>query len=157
MLADTGAVASLVNKRVLKRLGRASEPLRPYHGSLDSVPGHTIRVTGIIDLPVILGTLEKTLPFLAFRGLMDLEEQTMTLKETGEVLPLGGTRVEETYVATVASLVRLGLGHQALARADVRGMVVADNFAVLVEGVPGTDGSLGVARTLCAVTEGSVL
>ncbi|KAG2780977.1 hypothetical protein PC116_g14857 [Phytophthora cactorum] len=27
MLADTGAIASLVDKRVLKRLGRASEPL----------------------------------------------------------------------------------------------------------------------------------
>eukprot|EP00644_Phytophthora_capsici_P005478 jgi/Phyca11/42944/gw1.117.29.1 len=156
MLADTGAVASLVDKRVLKRLGRSSEPLRPYLGSLDSVSGQAIRIKGIIDLPVTLGTLEKTLPFLAFRAVIDLEEQTMTLKETGEVLPLGGTRVEETYAATAASLVRLGPGHQALVRADVRG-TLADNSAVLVEGVPGTDGSFRVARTLCTVTEGSVL
>eukprot|EP00644_Phytophthora_capsici_P016036 jgi/Phyca11/115485/e_gw1.28.525.1 len=92
----------------------------------------------------------------AFRAVIDLEEQTMTLKETGEVLPLGGTRVEETYAATAASLVRLGPGHQALVRADVRG-TLADNSAVLVEGVPGTDVSLRVARTLCTVTEGSVL
>ncbi|KAG1691727.1 hypothetical protein DVH05_026737 [Phytophthora capsici] len=57
MLANTGAVASLVDKRVLKRLGRSSEPLRPYLGSLDSVSGHAIRIKGIIDLPVTLGTL----------------------------------------------------------------------------------------------------
>ncbi|KAG2775469.1 hypothetical protein PC116_g17414 [Phytophthora cactorum] len=64
MLADTGAIASLVDKRVLKRLGRASEPLRPYMGSLNSVSGHEIRVSGVIDLPVTLGTLERTLPFV---------------------------------------------------------------------------------------------
>jgi hypothetical protein len=32
MLADTGATLSLVDKLVLKRLGRAREPLRPYEG-----------------------------------------------------------------------------------------------------------------------------
>ncbi|KAG3074108.1 hypothetical protein PI124_g21364 [Phytophthora idaei] len=58
MLADTGAIANLVDKRVLKRLRRAPEPLRPYTGSLNNVSGHEIRVCGVIDLPVTLGTLE---------------------------------------------------------------------------------------------------
>ncbi|KAG2956495.1 hypothetical protein PC120_g28693 [Phytophthora cactorum] len=131
MLADTGAIASLVDKRVLKRLGRASEPLRPYMGSLNSVSGHEIRVSGVIDLPVTLGTLERTLPFVvadrllvdailgtdslqAFRAVIDLEEQKMTLKGTGDVIPLGATRVGKTYAASVNSAVRLEPGRQAL-------------------------------------------
>ncbi|EEY64847.1 uncharacterized protein PITG_21477 [Phytophthora infestans T30-4] len=155
MLADTDAAASLVDKRVLKRLGRASEPLRPYTGGLDSVSGHKIRVSGVIDLPVTLGTLEKTLPF-AFRAVIDLEEQSMTLKETGDVIPLGATRVEETYAATISSTVRLEPGRQALLRSSVRG-TMKGHSAVLVEGVPGTDEALRVARTLCTVTDGTVL
>ncbi|KAG2790423.1 hypothetical protein PC129_g8095 [Phytophthora cactorum] len=124
MLADTGAIASLVDKRLLKRLGRASEPLRPYTGSLDSVSGHEIRVSGVIDLPVTLETLKRTLPFVmadhlfvdailatdslrAFSAVIDLEEQKMTLKGTGDVIPLGAKRVEETYAASVSSSVRL--------------------------------------------------
>ncbi|KAG3107179.1 hypothetical protein PI125_g12975 [Phytophthora idaei] len=92
MLADTDAIAGLVDKRVLKRLGRASEPLRPYTGSLNSVSGHEIRVSGVIDLPMTFGTLERTLPFVvaddlfvdailgteslrAFRAVIDLEER----------------------------------------------------------------------------------
>ncbi|KAG3137884.1 hypothetical protein C6341_g20837 [Phytophthora cactorum] len=118
MLAYTGAIASLVDKRVLKRLGRPSEPLRPYMGSLNSVSGHAIRISGVIDLPVTLGTLERALPFVvtdhlfvdailgtdslrAFRAVIDLEKQNMTLKGTGEVIPLGATRVEKTYAASV--------------------------------------------------------
>ncbi|KAG3088117.1 hypothetical protein PI124_g17148 [Phytophthora idaei] len=127
MLADTGAITSLVDKRVLKRLGRASEPLRPYTGSLDSVSGHATRVSGVIDLPMTLGTLERTLPFVvtdhlfvdanfgtdslrAFRAVIDLEEQKMTLKRTRVVIPLGATRVEETYAASVNSSARLEPG-----------------------------------------------
>jgi len=173
MLADTGAIASLVDKRVLKRLGRASEALRPYGGSLDSVSGHEIRVKGLIDLPVTLGRVDKTLPFVvvdhlhvdailgtdslkAFRAVIDLDEQTMTLKETDDVLPLGETRVEETYAATVSSVVLLEPVRQALVRSRVQG-VVPDHTVVLVEGVPGLDESLRVVRTLCTVTEGQVL
>ncbi|ETP33331.1 hypothetical protein F442_18131 [Phytophthora nicotianae P10297] len=173
MLADTGAIASLVDRRVLRRLGRDSESLRPYSGTLDSVSGHTIRVRGVIDLPVTLGTLEKTLPFVvtdhlfvdailgtdslkAFRAVIDLEEQSMTLKETGDVVPLGVARVEETYAATISSSVRLEPGRQALVRSRVRG-AVKDKSVVLVEGVPGTDNSLRVARTLCTATDGTVL
>ncbi|ETO64101.1 hypothetical protein F444_18318, partial [Phytophthora nicotianae P1976] len=173
MLADTGAIASLVDRRVLRRLGRDLESLRPYSGTLDSVSGHAIRVRGVIDLPVTLGTLEKTLPFVvtdhlfvdailgtdslkAFRAVIDLEEQSMTLKETGDVIPLGVARVEETYAATISSSVRLEPGRQALVRSRVRG-AVKDQSVVLVEGVPGADDSLRVARTLCTVTDGTVL
>ncbi|KAG3123192.1 hypothetical protein C6341_g26644 [Phytophthora cactorum] len=149
MLADTGAIASLVAKRVLKRLGRASEPLRPYTGSMDSVSGHEIRVSGVIDLPVTLETLERTLPFVvadhlfvdailatdslrAFSAVIDLEEQKMTLKGTGDVIPLGATRVEETYAASVYSSVRLKPGLQALVRSIVRA-TVRNHSVVLVE------------------------
>ncbi|KAG4052118.1 hypothetical protein PC123_g12692 [Phytophthora cactorum] len=173
MLADTGAIASLVDKRVLKRLGRASEPLRPYTGSLNSGSGHEIRVSGVIDLPVTLGTLERTLPFVvadylfvdailgtgslrAFRVVIDLEEQKMTLKGTGDVIPLGATRVEETYAASVNSSVRLEPGRQALVRSSVRG-TVRSHSVVLVEGVPRSDESLRIARTLCTVADGTVL
>ncbi|KAG2900394.1 hypothetical protein PC117_g21988 [Phytophthora cactorum] len=145
MLAYTGAIASLVDKRVLKRLGRPSEPLRPYMGSLNSVSGHAIRISGVIDLPVTLGTLERALPFVvtdhlfvdailgtdslrAFRAVIDLEKQNMTLKGTGE----------------------------ALVRSGIHGTV--RNHAVeLVEGVPGSDELLTIARTLCTVTDGTVL
>ncbi|ETM47977.1 hypothetical protein L914_07435, partial [Phytophthora nicotianae] len=173
MLADTGAIASLVDRRVLRRLGRDSEPLKPYNGTLDSVSGHAIRVRGVIDLPVTLGTLEKTLPFVvtdhlfvdailgadslkAFRAVIDLEEQSMTLKGTGNVIPLGVARVEETYAATISSSVRLEPGRQALLRSRVRG-AVRDKSVVLVEGAPGMDDSLRVTRTLCTVTDGTVL
>ncbi|KAG3070611.1 hypothetical protein PI125_g22943 [Phytophthora idaei] len=173
ILADTGAIASLVDKRVLKRLGRASEPLIPYTGSLDSVSGHEIRVSGVIDLPVTLGTLERTLPFVvadhlfvdailgtdslrAFRAVIDLEEQKMTLKGTGDVIPLGATRVEETYAASVKSSVRLEPSRQALVRSSVRG-TVRSHSVVLVEGVPGSDESLRIVGTLCTVADGMVL
>ncbi|ETN00296.1 hypothetical protein PPTG_24275 [Phytophthora nicotianae INRA-310] len=171
MLADTGAIASLVDRRVLRRLGRDSEPLRPYKGTLDSGSRHALR--GVIDLPVTLETLEKMLPFVvtdhlfvdailgtdslkAFRAVIDLEEQSMTLKGTGDVIPLGVTRVEETYAATISSSVRLEPGRQALVRSRVRG-AVKDKSVVLVEGAPGTDDSLRVARTLCTVIAGTVL
>ncbi|KAG3107747.1 hypothetical protein PI124_g8984 [Phytophthora idaei] len=173
MLADTGAIASLVDKRVLKRLGRASEPLRPYTGSLDSVSGHVIRDSGVIDLPVTLGTLERTSPFVVadhlfvdavlgtdslrvFGAVIDHEEQKMTLKGTGDVIPLGATRVEETYAASENSSVRLEPGREALVRSSVRG-TVRNHSVVLVEGVPGSDESLRIARTLCTVADGTVL
>ncbi|ETP27739.1 hypothetical protein F442_22979, partial [Phytophthora nicotianae P10297] len=122
--------------------------------------------------PVTLGTLEKTLPFVvtdhlflnailgtdslkAFRAVIDLEEQSM-LKETGDVFRLGVARVEETYAATISLSVRLEPGRQALVRSSVRG-VVKDKSVVLVEGVAGADDSLRVARTLCTMTNGTVL
>ncbi|KAG2806380.1 hypothetical protein PC111_g17392 [Phytophthora cactorum] len=141
MLADTGAIASLVDKRVLKRLGRASEPLRPYTGSLNSVSGHAIRVSGVVDLPVTLGTLERTLPFVvADHFFIDAILGTDSLRAFRDVIPLGATKVKETYAALVNSSVCLEPGRQALE-----------------EGVPGSDESLRIARTLCTVADGTVL
>ncbi|ETP30169.1 hypothetical protein F442_20767, partial [Phytophthora nicotianae P10297] len=114
MLVDTGAVASLVSKDVLARVGRSTVSLRPYSGSLNSASGHKIKALGVLDLPVTLGTVEKTLPFIvtdnlhvdailgtdsleAFRAVIDLETRTMLLKDTGEMLAIGEARVEEIY------------------------------------------------------------
>ncbi|KAG2804969.1 hypothetical protein PC112_g18477 [Phytophthora cactorum] len=109
MLADTGAIASLVDKRVLKRLGRASEPLRPYTGSLNSVSGHAIRVSGVVDLPVTLGTLERTLPFVvADHFFID------AILGTDSLRAFRATKVKETYAALVNSSVCLEPGRQAL-------------------------------------------
>ncbi|KAG3058446.1 hypothetical protein PI124_g23175 [Phytophthora idaei] len=68
----------------------------------------------------------------------------MTLKETGEAIPLGVPRVEETYAATVTSSVRLEPGRQALVRANICG-TVNNHSVVMVEGIPGADESLRVA------------
>ncbi|OWY90244.1 hypothetical protein PHMEG_00041719 [Phytophthora megakarya] len=158
MLADTGAIASLVSVNVLKRI---------------VCPGHAIRVHGVIDLPIRLGSLEKMLSFVmvdrlhvdailgtdiltAFRAVIYLEERTMILKETGETLALGTTRVEESYDASIASTTRLLPGHQALVVSYVRGAVASDSV-VLVEGVPGADECLRVARSLCTVHNGQVI
>jgi hypothetical protein len=69
MLADTGITASLVDKRVLKRLDRASEALRPYEGGLESISGLGIRVKDVVDSPVTLRTVSMALPFVIVGGL----------------------------------------------------------------------------------------
>ncbi|KAG3085183.1 hypothetical protein PI125_g19299 [Phytophthora idaei] len=93
MLADTGAIASLVDKRVLKRLGRVSESLRPYTGSLDSVSGHEIRVSGVFDPPMTLGTLERTLPFVVADHLfVDAILGTDSLRAFRAVIDVEGNR-----------------------------------------------------------------
>ncbi|ETI46619.1 hypothetical protein F443_09000, partial [Phytophthora nicotianae P1569] len=70
------------------------------------------------------------------RAMIALEERTMTLKGTGDVIPLGATRVKKTYIATVSSL---------------------DKSFGLVEVVPVADDSLRVIRTLYKVADGMVL
>ncbi|ETL39963.1 hypothetical protein L916_08751 [Phytophthora nicotianae] len=60
----------------------------------------------------------------------------MTLKGTGDVIPLGVTRVEKTYIVTVSSL---------------------DKSFGLVEVVPVADDLLRDIRTLCKVADGMVL
>ncbi|ETP15555.1 hypothetical protein F441_09712 [Phytophthora nicotianae CJ01A1] len=50
-----------IRDKLRKRARDNPEPRRPYIGTLDSVSVHAIRVSGVIDLPVTLGTLEKTL------------------------------------------------------------------------------------------------
>ncbi|KAG3217947.1 hypothetical protein PC129_g11248 [Phytophthora cactorum] len=150
MLADTGAIASLVDKRVLKRLGRASEPLNLS----DLIRERTLPfvVADHLFVDAILGTDS----LRAFRAVIDLEEQKMTLKGTGDVIPLGATRVEETYAASVKSPMRLEPGCQALVHSSVRG-TVRTHSVVLVEGVPGSDESLRIARALYTVADETVL
>ncbi|KAE9338334.1 hypothetical protein PR003_g11552 [Phytophthora rubi] len=122
LLIDTGAIASLVDSRVLENLGLAKAPLRPYHGSLNGVSGHPLHIRGEIELPLRIGTLEKLRTFAvvdrlhvhvllgtdalkAFRAVIDMEESVMTLKETGETFRLGASQVEEMYVSRINSTV----------------------------------------------------
>ncbi|OWZ13906.1 hypothetical protein PHMEG_00012698 [Phytophthora megakarya] len=173
MLIDSSAIASLVHERVLHRVGRADEPLRAYSGSFDSVSGHSIQIRGVIDLPVTLGSVEKTLSFVvvnhlhldailgtdtlrAFRTVIDLEEQALILKENGEVVPLRDSRIEECYGTDIATTVKLAPGSQALVRANVKDRVGPET-TVLNKGIADSDNSLRVARTLCTVLDGQVV
>ncbi|KAI9987930.1 hypothetical protein PInf_024185 [Phytophthora infestans] len=61
MLADTGATLSLVDSRVLKRLGRSQETLEPYGGQVKSSSGHPLKIRGWIGLSLRLGTVEVSL------------------------------------------------------------------------------------------------
>ncbi|KAE9198109.1 hypothetical protein PF005_g15589 [Phytophthora fragariae] len=173
MLADTGATLSLVDRLVLKRLGRARETLRPYEGLVRSSSGHKLRIRGWITLPVRLGSLEANLNLLVAEQLncdailgvdalavveavIDVEERTMTLKSTNEVLELGSTVVQETYLTAMAVSVRLPPRGQALVTTNVIGDV-GDKATVLVEGSLGLPPTLCVARTLCTVHKGQVI
>ncbi|GMF40671.1 unnamed protein product [Phytophthora fragariaefolia] len=139
ILADTCATLSLVDRRVLKRLGRSSEPLEPYEGLVRSSSGHKLRTRGWIRLALRLGSEGISRSLLvadklhvdailgvdalgAFGAVIDVAERSLTLKGSGEVLPLG---------FTVA--------------------------VVLVEGSLGLPPSLCVARTLCTVEDGLVV
>ncbi|KAG4060317.1 hypothetical protein PC123_g4795 [Phytophthora cactorum] len=161
------------NKNVLARIGRATTSLRPYSSSLNSASGHEIKTLGVIGLLVTLGSVEKELPFIvtdrlhvdttlktdslsAFRAVIDLVTRTMRLKDTGEELQIGAARVEVAYAISFDSNVRLLPGYQALVRSRVRGDVM-DGSVVLVEGVPGLEEPLRVARTLCTVQGGQVV
>ncbi|KAE9199557.1 hypothetical protein PF005_g15687 [Phytophthora fragariae] len=171
MLADTGATLSLVDTKVLKRLGRASEPLKPCDGLVRSSSGHRLRIRGWMVLPIRLGSLEITMSLLVadqlhcdailgvdalgdFGAVIDVAERTMTLKSTQEVLVLGVTVVQETYMTAMAVSVRLPPRGQALVTTNVIGEA-ADDATVLVEGSLGLPPTLCVARTLC--TKGTVV
>ncbi|KAG1695749.1 hypothetical protein DVH05_019487 [Phytophthora capsici] len=173
MLADTGATLSLVDSRVLKRLGRSSKTLRPYEGLVKSSSGHPLRIHGWIGLSLRLGTVEITLDVLvadrlhvdailgvdalgALGAVIDVAERCLTLKGTGEVLPLGFTVVQDAYMAVMAKSVRLPPRGQALVMANVIGGTV-DKKTVLVEGAIGLPPTLCVANSLGTVEEGQVI
>ncbi|KAE9023087.1 hypothetical protein PF010_g14469 [Phytophthora fragariae] len=173
MLADTGATLSLVDRCVLKRLGRASEPLEPYEGLVRSSSGHKLRIRGWISLSFRLGTVEVSLSVLvadrlhvgailgvdafgAFGAVIDVADRTLTLKSSGEVLPLGFTMVQESYMAAMATSVRLPPLGQALVTTRVVGSIV-DKSTVLVEGSLALPPTLCVARSLCTVEDGQVI
>ncbi|KAE8988352.1 hypothetical protein PR003_g23460, partial [Phytophthora rubi] len=173
MLADTGATLSLVDRRVLKRLGRASEPLEPYERLVRSSSGHKLRIRGWISLAFRLGTVEVSLSVLvadrlhvdailgvdalgAFGAVIDVADRTLTLKSSGEVLSLGFTMVQESYMTAMATSVRLPPLGQALVTTRVVG-TIGDKSIVLVEGSLGLPPTLCVARSLGTVEDGQVI
>ncbi|KAE9340803.1 hypothetical protein PF008_g10938 [Phytophthora fragariae] len=108
-LIDTGAVASLVDARFLKRLGLFKAPLRPYKGSLKDVSGGSLRIKGELELTLRMGARYELRTFVvvdrlhvnailgtytlkAFRAVIDLDENIMTLKDSGEVIALGSRK-----------------------------------------------------------------
>ncbi|KAE8970769.1 hypothetical protein PR001_g27106 [Phytophthora rubi] len=171
--SDTGATLSLVDRCVLKRLGRASEPLEPYEGLVRSSSGHKLRIRGWISLAFRLGTVEISLSVLvadklhvdailgvdalgAFGAVIDVADRTLTLKSSGEVLPLGFTMVQETFMTAMATSVRLPPFGQALVTTRVVGSI-GDKSTVLVEGSLGLPPTLCVARSLGTVKDGQVI
>ncbi|KAE8986476.1 hypothetical protein PR002_g22342 [Phytophthora rubi] len=173
MLADTGATLSLVDRRVLKRLGRSSEPLEPYEGLVRSSSGHKLRIHGWMTLTLRLGTVEIPLSVLvagqlhvdailgvdalgAFGAVIDVAERSMKLKPSGEVLPLGFTVTQDSYMATMATSIRLPPRGQALVMSRVQGDV-ADCATVLLEGSLDLPPNLCVARSLGSVEDGQVI
>lgn len=173
LLVDSGAVASLVDRNVLKLLGRAEEPLRPCSDNLNSVTGSPLRLKGVIDLRVRLGSQERLFPFVvaeglhthtilgtnvlkAFRAVVDMDEGIMTLKDTGETFCLGMEHVEKVYSAATLRTVQLGPGGQALVVTTVP-EGVEDGTTVLVEEAKLSSPSVRAARSVCTVTGGRVL
>ncbi|POM79950.1 Hypothetical protein PHPALM_2272, partial [Phytophthora palmivora] len=173
MLIDSGAVASLVDYRVLKKVGLSELSLKPYSMNLNGVSGKPLDIRGVVELPIRLGTLELVLPFVvakrlhvdvilgtdtlkAFRAVIDLEADTVMLKSTGEVFPIGSPRVEEMHISRINSTIRIRPGGQVLVVAEVLGET-DEASTVLVEGWPELDCTVQVARTLCTVHSKTVV
>ncbi|OWZ08406.1 hypothetical protein PHMEG_00019060 [Phytophthora megakarya] len=167
VLTNSGAVASQIDARVLKRIGRVDTLLRPCDNSLNGVTGHKVGAKSIIDLPLRLGSLEMTRPFVvvnclhvdailgtdtlkAFRAVIDLNENTLTLKTTCEVFGLGSPRVEETYSSQISFTVRVQPGGQAIVVTDV----ISNCWR---KGPPELDATIMVARSLFTVQSGKLL
>ncbi|GMG15135.1 unnamed protein product [Phytophthora fragariaefolia] len=166
---DSGAVASLIDARVLKRLGFSNAPIRPYTRSRKDFSVSDLRIKGEIELSLRLGILTKLRTFVvvdrlhvrailgtdalkAFRTVIDLDENVLALKDSGEVFPLEPPRVEEMYATRVASAIRLCPGGLALILADVMGKA-SDETTVLIEGLPELDPNVKIARTLRTVRD----
>ncbi|GMF19548.1 unnamed protein product [Phytophthora fragariaefolia] len=119
-------------------------------GLVMSSSGHKLRTRGWIRLATRLGSEEISLSLLvadklhveailgvdalgAFGAVIDVAERSLTLKGSGEVLPLGFTVVQESYITAMATSVRLPPRGQALVRTRVVSDV-AEKAVVLVEG-----------------------
>ncbi|ETO59215.1 hypothetical protein F444_22413 [Phytophthora nicotianae P1976] len=150
--------------------GRSTEPPRGYAPSLNAVTGHSLKTRGVIDLPLRLGLLEKTISFVVvdqlhvdvmfgidalreFKAMINLEDNLAKLKGTGEASPIGSPRVEESYHARISSSVRICPGGQALVAANIAG-TVEDGVTILVEGLVVLKAAVRVARTLFSVQKG---
>ncbi|GMF23975.1 unnamed protein product [Phytophthora fragariaefolia] len=166
MLIDTSAVVRLCDARMLKLVGGGDAPLRPCRRDLNSASGHPLRIRGEIDLPLQLGSREVMRPFIvvdklhidvilgtdalkAFCAVVDLDENLVTLKDTGKKFSIGSPRVEMDSTK-ITSTVRIRPGGQALVVTNVLGEV-AEDATVLVEGLLDLDASVRVARSLCTV------
>jgi hypothetical protein len=114
-----------------------------------------LKIKGVIELPLRLGTVERLRTFvvvdrlpehaiigthalIAFRAVIDLEENVLTLRDSNEKIRLGSPRVEEMYVSRMASTVRIQPGGQALVVSDVMGKA-PEGCSVLIEGLPELD------------------
>ncbi|KAI9990783.1 hypothetical protein PInf_018361 [Phytophthora infestans] len=101
---------------MLKTLGLTNAPLRPYDLTLNSMDGKRLHADKVIDLPIWLGTIELEQPLVvvdrlhvddalkAFRAVVDLDTNTVTLKGTGDI---GAHRVEEMYTTRISLTVRV--------------------------------------------------
>ncbi|POM77771.1 Hypothetical protein PHPALM_4789 [Phytophthora palmivora] len=141
--------------------------------NLNGVSGKPLDIRGVVELPIRLGTLELVLPFVvakrlhvdvilgtdtlkAFRAVIDLDADTVLLKSTGEVFPIGSPRVEEMHTSRINSTIRIRPGGQVLVVAEVQGET-DEASTVLVEGWPELDTTVQVARTLCSVHSKNVV
>ncbi|POM74055.1 Retrovirus-related Pol Polyprotein [Phytophthora palmivora] len=129
MLIDSGAVASLIDHRVLRRLGMTDAPLEPYHQELKGVSGQALRVRGVVRLPMRLESKELIRPFVVIEKLhVDVILGTDTLRAYRAVVDLDDSTGE-----------------------------AADDSTVLVEGYVDLDETVKMVRTLCTVKEGKVV
>ncbi|KAE8953263.1 hypothetical protein PR001_g32948, partial [Phytophthora rubi] len=85
-------------------------------------------------------------------AVVDLDENVVTLKSTGEKFAIGSPRVEEMYSSRISSTVRIRPGGQALVVTEVQGEI-GEDVTVLVEGLVDLDATVRVARSLCTVQE----
>ncbi|KAE9003297.1 hypothetical protein PR001_g18014 [Phytophthora rubi] len=173
VLADTGATLILVDFKVPKRLGRSTEEFRPYEGQVRSSPGHHLRIRGWVSFPLKLGSAEVTHDLLvadklhvdailgvdvlgAFGAVIDVTEETLTIKSTREVLPLGVMVVHESFMTKMAASMRLppprtGPGNDECRRRRAREGYRAGGR------ISGAAPTLRVARTVCTVAGGQVI
>ncbi|OWZ12495.1 hypothetical protein PHMEG_00014332, partial [Phytophthora megakarya] len=153
MLADTGATLSLVDSAVLTRIGKTSYLLYPYEGRLGTLElTLEVLVVGKLHIDAILGVDALG----AFGALIDVANRSMLLQRSGETLPLGVEAIENTYLATMASSVRLPPLGQALVLTNILGDT-PDGSAVLVEAVMNLPPALGVTRPLGTIKDGQVV
>ncbi|OWY92885.1 LOW QUALITY PROTEIN: hypothetical protein PHMEG_00037919, partial [Phytophthora megakarya] len=148
ILADTGAILSLVDSAVLERLGRTLVSLQPYEGRLSL----EVLVVDQLHIDAILGVDALG----AFGAVIDVANRSMVLQRSGETLPLGVENIENPYLTKVLLTMRLPPRGQALVRADLVGEA-SEGSAMLVEVVLGLPPALGVARSLCTLENRQVI
>ncbi|OWZ24283.1 LOW QUALITY PROTEIN: hypothetical protein PHMEG_000700 [Phytophthora megakarya] len=158
MLADTGATLSLMDSFYCD-WGRLSIPCIRMKDGLDSLT-YPIRNDGAFPRSRYCGQT----PYDAIQGmdalgvfgaLIDVAKHSMLLQRSGETLPLGLKAIEDSYLSTTASSVRLSPLDQALARTSgllLRGRSFGQSCAEFTAGV----GCPPIARALLSLVRESV-